>query len=46
MSEGILELYRDGEPTGKLFFTEENAMEYVHKHDDGAAYETRPFSPW
>ena len=45
MSNEMYEVLRDGVPTKQLFFTTEQAREWIRKHnDDGAQYETRPFT--
>ena len=46
-NQPLLEVYRDGEPTHKLFLSEENARLWINVHGtDGATYSVRPFSPW
>lgn len=43
MNADILELYRNGEPTGLLFLSAENAKLWISRHGDGAEYEIRSY---
>ena len=47
MSGGLFEVWRDGNPTGRLFLSEANAILWLSGHrESGAQYEIKPFSPW
>ena len=39
----MFEILRDGAPISELFFSEEQAIEWIAKHSDGAEYTVRPF---
>ena len=42
----MVEVYRDGHPTNRLFMCEENARLYIMHQNDDATYEIKPYSPW
>ena len=41
----MVEVYRNGEPTRRLFMSEENAQLWIGRQYDGAAYTVEPFMP-
>lgn len=44
ISNKFFEVYRNGEPTNRLFFTEENARLWINTHGtDGALYSIKPY---
>lgn len=44
----MLEVYRNDQPTGRLFTCEANAVYYISRQEDKdtASYTILPFSPW
>lgn len=43
MSGQFYEVLKDGQPTSNLFFTPENAQEWIKTHDDGSDFAIRPY---
>lgn len=46
MSDVIYEVYRNGEPTHRLFLSKENAQHWIDRQVDGEEYTIMPYAPW